>query len=152
VVTKKKRAKRPAGETNEDKCLQVREKVGKKVRKIRQEHDLTLEDLEYSSGVSSNHLSKIEHGKCELRLKSLQAIAKGLGVPAEVLVNGGGVPAHGYSERGLEAVSLFNNAPPKVQEAIKHILQRYPDASPEERHGLLLFLTLAADAFLGVKT
>ena len=152
MVTKKKRANQPPGETEDAELLQAKAKFRKKIRDLRLERKLTLEELEERSGITSNHLSKIEGGKVEPRLDSLQAIAKGLQVPAEVLVNGRGIPTHGFSEHGVEMATLYNDVlSPEEQEAIMGFLKRYPNASPEDRQVLLRLVLLAEALTLSTK-
>lgn len=56
-----------------------KETIGARVKRIRKSMDMTLEDLQNRSGVTSVTLSGIEHGK-DVRLGTIQKIEVALGV------------------------------------------------------------------------
>ncbi len=55
--------------------------VGRRLRALRQAHDLTLRELAESSGLGLNTLSLIEHGKTSPSVSTLQQLATALAVP-----------------------------------------------------------------------
>lgn len=57
-------------------------KIGQKIREIRLAKKLTLADVEYTSGLASGNLSRVERGAQWLSEENLFAIAKALNVPA----------------------------------------------------------------------
>lgn len=57
--------------------------VGKRIKILRVERDLTLQELAKKSGLNIATLSHIENGKVKPHGKTLKAIADALGVAAE---------------------------------------------------------------------
>lgn len=78
--------------------------VGRRLRALRADQDLTLEQLARLTGISAPALSLIETGKRDARLTTLAKIAAALRVPirtfledpADAASTGGDVPAEGY--------------------------------------------------------
>lgn len=54
--------------------------IGANIRRIRKEQGLTIEDLAFYAETTSSHLGRIERGKTNPTVKTLQRIAKALGV------------------------------------------------------------------------
>jgi transcriptional regulator with XRE-family HTH domain len=59
---------------------------GEAFRILRQQRDLTLQDIAERSGLSRSYLSEIENGKKQPSVKALEAIAAALNVSLEVLL------------------------------------------------------------------
>jgi len=59
---------------------QLQKRLGRRVRQLREERDLTLEGAEARSEVDWKHLAKIEHAQSNPTLATLYRIAKGLKV------------------------------------------------------------------------
>ncbi len=78
--------------------------LGKRIRRIRQEKNLTLKQIEARVGVSATHISEIERGKTSPTIQALEKIAAAL----EVL------PSH------------LIDLPPQVQPEILHTDDRKP--------------------------
>jgi transcriptional regulator with XRE-family HTH domain len=55
-------------------------KINKKIRLIREENDLTQEDMATKLGMSVNGYAKIERGQTKVNLPKLEQIAESLGV------------------------------------------------------------------------
>ncbi|TCP38622.1 helix-turn-helix domain-containing protein [Rhodovulum marinum] len=78
--------------------------IGRRVRALRADQDLTLEQLARLTGISAPALSLIETGKRDARLTTLAKIAAALRVPIRALLEdqtndastGGDAPAEGY--------------------------------------------------------
>jgi len=62
-------------------------RVGMRIRKLRIERGLTLRDFGLRAGVHPFHVMAIELGQLATTTKTLQAIAKGLGVAPVDLLN-----------------------------------------------------------------
>jgi transcriptional regulator with XRE-family HTH domain len=62
-------------------------RVGMRIRKLRIERGLTLRDFGMRAGVHPFHVMAIELGQLATTTKTLQAIAKGLGVAPVDLLN-----------------------------------------------------------------
>jgi len=56
------------------------ENIGKRLKKFRQEHGLSMAELSKLSGVSISMISKIEHGKSQPPISTYDNIARGLGI------------------------------------------------------------------------
>ncbi|GKU84900.1 hypothetical protein NCCP28_42960 [Niallia sp. NCCP-28] len=54
--------------------------VGMRLRAARMEHNWSREELEYRSGVSYNHIGKIERGEAHPKLKTFHLLLKALGI------------------------------------------------------------------------
>src|SRR6266550_6977882 len=60
--------------------------VGRRIRLLRYERELTQEELGAAAGISRNFVSLIEHGEHGMNLVRLFALARALGVePAQLL-------------------------------------------------------------------
>lgn len=62
--------------------------LGRRVRHLRKQAGLTLDQLAERTGVSGSHLSLVENARREPRLSLVQRIAEVLGVPVEDLLTG----------------------------------------------------------------
>lgn len=60
-------------------CMEAR--IGKIIRQLRQEHQLTLAEMGDLAHLSPGHLSQIERGQADPSLQALRAIANALDVP-----------------------------------------------------------------------
>ncbi len=63
-----------------------RQKIGIEIRRLRQEQDMTLDDLATASHISASHLSRIERGQTLPSFTVLANIASTLGVSLDVFV------------------------------------------------------------------
>lgn len=64
-----------------------RVEVGKRIKRLRQSQNLTVQELAKRSGVSPGYLSEVERGIPAVSLDKLRQIAEGLGVAVEVLLD-----------------------------------------------------------------
>ncbi len=62
--------------------------IGKRIRKRRQELELTQEDLARALGLTPQHISGIEQDKRNPSLSSLAKLAEELGITVDYLVTG----------------------------------------------------------------
>lgn len=65
---------------------------GARIRLLREQQRLTLQELAFRAGVDPSHLGQIERGSRDLRLRTVARIAKGLGITPAQLLKGIGVP------------------------------------------------------------
>jgi transcriptional regulator with XRE-family HTH domain len=63
-------------------------RLGKRVRRLRQEKGLSQEDAAELAAIDSKHLQNIEGGRANVTFASLLGIARALGVRLSVLVEG----------------------------------------------------------------
>jgi transcriptional regulator with XRE-family HTH domain len=64
----------------------LRSAFGDAVRAVRQEQDVSQEDLGHLSGLHRNHVGQIERGELSPTIESVELIAKALNVsPSELL-------------------------------------------------------------------
>ncbi|MCA9756367.1 MAG: cupin domain-containing protein [Candidatus Eisenbacteria bacterium] len=61
--------------------------LGRRIRRIRQEKNLTLKQIESKVGVSATHISEIERGKTSPTIGALEKIASALDVPPSHLID-----------------------------------------------------------------
>ena len=66
----------------------VVKKFGKRVRKLRLEHDLTQEALGDRAGLDMTYIGRIERGEQNTSVVASEMIAKGLGITLEQLFKG----------------------------------------------------------------
>lgn len=78
---------------------QVSEHLGATLRQLRQQHDLTLQEVAEKTGLSAGFLSKIERGTSQPTINNLQKICYAL----HVTINDLAVP--NLQQKGQEAVS-----------------------------------------------
>lgn len=69
-----------------EKVLEVA--IGRELRALRQQQDLTVADLAARAGLSGGMLSKIENGQASPSLATLQALAQALQVPLTAFFRG----------------------------------------------------------------
>jgi DNA-binding Xre family transcriptional regulator len=62
--------------------------LGQRIRKLRLRKDMSITELSAHLGISRQHLSAVEHGKTEVGLVALQAIASELGTSMSALLKG----------------------------------------------------------------
>ncbi len=60
--------------------MDIVEVIGKKIQKIREKKRITQDQLEAETGINAKYISAIECGKKNLTIKTLEKIAKGLGI------------------------------------------------------------------------
>jgi len=63
-------------------------KLGQRIRKLRVSKGLSITEIAVHSGISRQHLSAVEHGKAEVGLLALQAVASELGTSMSALLKG----------------------------------------------------------------
>jgi transcriptional regulator with XRE-family HTH domain len=66
-----------------DLCI----KVGKNIRRLRENKELTVAEVAYRSGVEPQNFRKYELGKQEMRISMLIRVAEALEVTPEDLLN-----------------------------------------------------------------
>lgn len=62
--------------------------IGKRIRKLRERKGMSITEFAAHLGISRQHLSTVEHGKAEVGLQALQAIAAGLDTTMSALLKG----------------------------------------------------------------
>lgn len=68
------------GIMKESEVEQLKLKFGKNLRKIREGKKLSLLKLSYNCSLDESNISKIEHGKFDIRLSTIFELAAGLEV------------------------------------------------------------------------
>ncbi|MDI1444537.1 helix-turn-helix transcriptional regulator [Polyangium sp. 6x1] len=61
-------------------------KVGARIRELRKERGMSLQDLADAGAMSKGHLSSVEQGLAAITIETLDRIARALGVPSLCLV------------------------------------------------------------------
>lgn len=64
-----------------DKQQDALRKLGRRLAQLRQQQDLTLAQLATRTGIDSRELASIEAGEKDLRITTIFAICRGLGLP-----------------------------------------------------------------------
>ena len=68
--------------------MNVNKQLGMRVRYLREQNKMTLEDLSFESNVNKNYLSDLERGNRNPTVKILERIAVALGITLEELFKG----------------------------------------------------------------
>lgn len=76
-----------ADEKAQRQARQVQRLVGEKIRSIRHERLLTIEQLAELADIHPNYLGSVERGERNLSLLNIWRIARGLNVPAGALLS-----------------------------------------------------------------
>lgn len=66
--------------------MDMRKLVGRNVKRVREQRDLTQEQLAEASGFSQQYISGLEHGRRNPTIITIYEIAQALGVTHEELV------------------------------------------------------------------
>ena len=61
-------------------------KLGTRIRDLRLEKNMSLDQLAAASGVAKGHLSSVEHGRTVINVSTADKIARGLGMKLNTLV------------------------------------------------------------------
>ncbi len=69
----------------------INEEVGFNIRRIREERDLSQEELADLAGLHRAYVGQIERGEKNIGLKNLEKIAKALNVSIKVLLDISGI-------------------------------------------------------------
>jgi len=64
-----------------------RVEVGRRIKRLRQSQDITVQQLAKRSSVSSGYLSEVERGLSAISVDKLMQIAEGLGIGLDALLN-----------------------------------------------------------------
>jgi len=106
--------------------------VGDNIRRLRENLNITQEELAFRCDLTQGHINYIENGKRGFTKKSLERIAKALGVPLSDLFEKGkeasakvSEPAIVYGKRGRiynEIIALLDKLPDAVVKHYKTIL------------------------------
>ena len=68
--------------------MNVNKQLGMRVRYLREQKKMTLEDLSFEANVNKNYLSDLERGNRNPTVKILERIAAALGITLEELFRG----------------------------------------------------------------
>lgn len=60
--------------------------IGKRIRALRKQQGLTIEELSEKAGVNFKYLQKCEKGRCNPSVSILYSISKGLGVSLKYII------------------------------------------------------------------
>lgn len=87
----------PEGARCDTGGTQVRARVGSTVRRLREQKGITVTELARATGLSPAHISEIERGRTAPSVRTLEKLARALGVSPGVLVRS--VGANGVGEK-----------------------------------------------------
>ena len=97
--------------------------VGDNIRRLRENLNITQEELAFRCDLTQGHINYIENGKRGFTKKSLEKIAKALGVQISVLFEKGKEP----SAKVAESTLLYGKRS-RIYEEIIALLDKLPDA------------------------
>ena len=64
----------------EQEFTSLKKKFGKNLQKIREAKEMSLLDVSYNCSIDPSKISKIEHGRVNVTLRTITELAKGLEV------------------------------------------------------------------------
>ncbi|PMQ01457.1 MAG: XRE family transcriptional regulator [Dictyoglomus sp. NZ13-RE01] len=105
--------------------------VGKKIKKLRKERRMTLEELSKKTGLSLSYLSLIERGLKNPSLKALQKIADSFGISPVLLFSS--EDFHMTLESFLRNNTRLNEEEIKMVIQIIESLEKSKDTSKSEK-------------------
>ena len=65
----------------------IRSMLAVKIRTLRKKCGMTQEELSSITGITRSHISAVEHGHCNIRIDSIDKIARALGVSIRQLLD-----------------------------------------------------------------
>jgi len=121
------------------------QRVGERVRRVREQKGLSRRALSEISGVSLRYLAQLEAGEGNISIGLLQKIALALGHPIEQLV-GGKTP---WTSEGQRVADLYRSAPIAIQRAVWETLNPDPPETLRAHRICLIGLRGAGKSTLG---
>lgn len=116
--------------------ISANEMISRNIKRIRQERNLTLDDLARLSGVSKSMLSEIERCTKSPTISMLEKICTGINVPLaqltymetpEVSVIKKSTTKHYSTSEGFDTYNLFEYDPDKKFEILRHVIAPIPN-------------------------
>ncbi len=98
------------------------EEIGKRIRELRKEHDLTQEQLAELADISVDFLSLIETGRSSPSAQNLGKIAAALVIPADYLIFGK-LP---YKENA-KINAMLSTLPDEIQKQVEKMITVFVD-------------------------
>lgn len=117
--------------------MDLAQRIGARIRDHREARGLTLDALSIRSGVRSERISRVERGKVEATLGTLDKLARGLGMQIGDLL----------SDTDSDAGSL-GALPPDLQEIVV-LLERKPEPTIRAARSLVQVLVEREEELLG---
>jgi len=87
---------------------QHRAEVGKRIKRLRQAQEITVQELAKRSAISAGYLSEVERGLSAVSIDKLKQVAEGLGVGVDVLL--GDSPADAQGQSVIQIPSALSSA------------------------------------------
>jgi regulatory protein munI len=60
--------------------MDIKSKVGKRIKEIREKAEMSQKDLAYSSDLDRSYIASVENGKRNISIINIEKIAKSLGI------------------------------------------------------------------------
>jgi transcriptional regulator with XRE-family HTH domain len=76
---------------------QHRAEVGKRIKRLRQAQDITVQELAKRSTISAGYLSEVERGMSAVSIDKLKQVAEGLGIGVDALLDDSQAEAQGQN-------------------------------------------------------
>ena len=68
--------------------MDIKSKIGKRIREIRGKNDMSQKDLAYSADLDRSYIASVENGQRNISIVNLEKIATALGVKLSELFKG----------------------------------------------------------------
>lgn len=105
------------------------EELGARIRRLRWEHDLTIDEFAARAGLSHNYVATVERGKRDPCLLAMCAMAKAFEMSARELLGG---QLENILPESIEFGRLYDVAPERMQQAIAVMLREHLGKGPHE--------------------
>lgn len=98
--------------------------IGTRIKKLRQQHDWTQEELADQVGINKRNISRYESGHVEPRKSTLRKLAEVLGISYEDLIGTAGATAAGLPDdpKLLQLVNGISSLPQEKKDALLRII------------------------------
>lgn len=105
------------------------EELGARLRRLRWEHNLTIDEFAMRAGLSHNYVATVERGKRDPCILAMCAMAKAFEMSARELLGG---QLETISPESTEFGRLYDAAPERMQGAIVVMLREHLGKGPDE--------------------
>jgi transcriptional regulator with XRE-family HTH domain len=68
--------------------MEIKSKVGKKIKEVRELASMSQKDLAYSADLDRSYIASVENGQRNISIVNLEKIANALGITLSELFNG----------------------------------------------------------------
>lgn len=79
--------------------MDVKEKIGQRIKELREEQDMSQKDLSFAADLDRSYIASVENGQRNISIVNIEKIATALGVTLKEFFNHGEFNKHSRSSR-----------------------------------------------------